>query len=36
MEAILKYDFNPRGQSADNAAKRFYNYIDKLHEFQLI
>jgi uncharacterized protein (DUF1800 family) len=36
MEAILKYDFNPKVESADYAVNRLYNYIIKLPEFQLI
>ncbi|MFT7351735.1 MAG: hypothetical protein ACI9XR_001494 [Flavobacterium sp.] len=36
MEAILKYDFNPKEESADYAVNRLYNYIVKLPEFQLI
>ncbi len=36
METILKYDFNPKSESADAAVLRLFNYITKLPEFQII
>ena len=36
METILKYDFNPKSESANAAVLRLFNYITKLPEFQLI
>jgi uncharacterized protein (DUF1800 family) len=36
FENILKYDFDPNGESADNGVLRLFNYIVKTPEFQLI
>jgi uncharacterized protein (DUF1800 family) len=36
FEALLKYDFDPNVQSADNAVLRLFNYMIKTPEFQLI
>ncbi|WP_130734376.1 DUF1800 domain-containing protein [Flavobacterium sp. J27] len=36
METILKYDFNPKSESASSAVLRLFTYITKLPEFQLI
>ena len=36
MENILKYDFDPKGENAQNAILRLFNYIAKTPEFQLI
>ncbi len=36
MEEILKYDFNPTSENAQNAVMRLFNYIVKTPEFQLI
>ena len=36
METILKYDFNPKSESAATAILRLFNYITKLPEFQII
>ena len=36
MEKILKYDFNPKDEHADNAVLRLFNYITKTPEYQLI
>lgn len=36
MESILKYDFDPQSEGADNAILRLFNYITKTPEFQLI
>lgn len=36
MENLLKYDFDPKGENAQNAVLRLFNYITKLPEYQLI
>lgn len=36
FETILKYDFNPEAQNADQAVLRLFNAIVKEPEFQLI
>ncbi|NHN26240.1 DUF1800 domain-containing protein [Flavobacterium jejuense] len=36
MESILKYDFNPKSESAAAAVLRLFTYITKLPEFQII
>ena len=36
MEAILKYDFDPKSEGAENAVLRLLNYIVKTPEYQLI
>ncbi|MDY7396811.1 DUF1800 domain-containing protein [Aureibaculum sp. 2210JD6-5] len=36
MEKILKYDFDPKSENAENAILRLFNYIAKTPEFQLI
>lgn len=36
LEMILKYDFNPKAESADFAVLRLFNAIVKTPEFQLI
>ncbi|WP_310554523.1 DUF1800 domain-containing protein [Flavobacterium sp.] len=36
FEAILKYDFNPEAQNADQAVLRLFNAMVKLPEYQLI
>lgn len=36
LDAILKYDFDPKAEGADFAVARLYNFILKLPEFQLI
>lgn len=35
-ETILKYDFNPQAESADNAVMRLFNNMIKTPEFQII
>jgi uncharacterized protein (DUF1800 family) len=35
-EAILKYDFNPKADGADNAVMRLFNNMIKTPEFQII
>ncbi len=35
-ETILKYDFNPKGESADNAVMRLFNNMIKTPEFQIV
>ena len=35
-ETILKYDFNPKAESADNAVMRLFNNMIKTPEFQII
>lgn len=36
FEAILKYDFNPKAENADDAVLRLFNAIVKTPEYQLI
>ena len=36
LDAILKYDFDPKSEGAEFAVIRLYNSILKLPEFQLI
>jgi hypothetical protein len=36
LETLLKYDFNPKTESAKNAVLRLFNTIIKTPEFQLI
>jgi len=36
LETILKYDFDPKSENAENTVMRLYNTILKLPEFQLI
>ncbi|MFK7904187.1 MAG: DUF1800 family protein, partial [Chitinophagales bacterium] len=36
MESILKYDFDPQSQNANQAVLRLFNFITKTPEFQLI
>lgn len=36
LEAILKYDFNPKAENANDAVLRLFNAIIKTPEFQLI
>ncbi|NNT72736.1 DUF1800 domain-containing protein [Flavobacterium sp. IMCC34852] len=36
FEAILKYDFNPKAQNADDAVLRLFNAMVKTPEYQLI
>ena len=36
METLLKYDFDAKSESANNAILRLFNYITKLPEYQLI
>lgn len=36
FEDLLKYDFDPGVQSADNAVNRLFNYMIKTPEFQII
>lgn len=36
METILKYDFDPKSEGAENAVLRLFNYIVKTPEYQLI
>jgi uncharacterized protein (DUF1800 family) len=36
MENLLKYDFDPKGENAQNAVLRLFNYITKTPEYQLI
>ena len=36
MEAVLKYDFNPKEENANFSILRLFNYIVKTPEFQLI
>lgn len=35
-EAILKYDFNPKDQGAENAVLRLFNHMIKTPEFQIV
>ena len=35
-ETILKYDFNPQGEGADNAVMRLFNNMVKTPEFQIL
>ena len=35
-ESILKYDFNPKAENADNAVLRLFNAMIKTPEFQII
>ena len=35
-EKLLKYDFNPHSESADNAVLRLFNFMVKTPEYQLI
>lgn len=35
-ETILKYDFNPKSESADNAVMRLFNNMIKTPEFQIV
>jgi len=35
-ETILKYDFNPKAESADNAVMRLFNNMIKMPEFQIV
>ena len=35
-ETLLKYDFNPKAESADNAVMRLFNNMIKTPEFQII
>ena len=35
-ETILKYDFNPQAESANNAVMRLFNNMVKTPEFQII
>jgi uncharacterized protein (DUF1800 family) len=36
FETVLKYDFNPKSEGAENAVLRLFNAMVKLPEFQLI
>lgn len=36
LEAILKYDFNPKAENADDAVLRLFNAMIKTPEYQLI
>ncbi len=36
METILKYDFEPKSENANEAVLRLFNYITKTPEYQLI
>jgi hypothetical protein len=36
FEELLKYDFNPKSEGAENAVLRLFNTMVKLPEFQLI
>ena len=36
METILKYDFDPKSENANEAVLRLFNYITKTPEYQLI
>jgi hypothetical protein len=35
-ETLLKYDFNPKAEGADNAVLRLFNNMIKTPEFQII
>ena len=36
MENLLKYDFDPNEEHANNAVLRLFNYITKTPEYQII
>jgi hypothetical protein len=36
FETVLKYDFNPKSEGAENAVLRLFNAMVKLPEFQLL